>query len=198
MIDKLISSRARVEILKLFLFNPENSYYQRQISTLTHQPIQGVQREILKLESIGLIEKLIRGSRIYYKVNKSCPIFEDLKQILFKSVGIAEALKKDFKKAEKISFAFIYGSYAKGDENLSSDIDLFVIGSITSKELSTLISKPKRELGREINYAVFPFDEIKKRIKRKDHFLNDVMKGKKIFIIGSENELKRAIKSGQT
>lgn len=196
MINKLFSSKARVEILKLFLFNPESSFYQRQISILARQPLQSVQRELLKLESIGLIEKSVQGSRIYYKVNKSCPIFEDLKRIFFKSVGIAEVLKENFKNTEKINFAFIYGSYAKGEENLSSDIDLFIIGSITSKELSTLISKPKRELGREINYAVFPLNEIKSRIKRKDHFLNDVMKGKKIFIIGSENELKRAVKSG--
>ncbi len=195
MIGKLISSKARVEILKLFLFNPENSFYQRQISALTHQPIQGVQREMLKLVSIGLIEKTIQGSRIYYKVNKNCPIFEDLKRILFKSVGIAEVLRENFKKKGDIIFAFIYGSYAKGKEIMSSDIDLLIVGSITSRELSTLLSKPKRELSREINYAVFPIKEFKEKIRQKDHFLNAVLKDKKIFIIGNEDEFKRAVKS---
>jgi len=60
MIDKLFSSKARVEILKLFLFNPQDSFYQRQISAITHQPIRGVQREVAKLESIGLIENLFK------------------------------------------------------------------------------------------------------------------------------------------
>lgn len=190
MIDKLFSSKARVEILKLFLFNPDNGFYQRQISTITHQHIRGVQREVEKLHSLGLIEKSIQGNRIYYKVNRECPIFEELKSILFKSVGIAEVLKENLKKIDNIKIAFIYGSYAKGEENLLSDIDLFVIGSITSKELSRLLSKPKRELSREINYAVFPLHEFRKRMSLRDHFLSTVLKDKKIFIIGDEDELK--------
>lgn len=194
MIDKLFSSKARVEILKLFLFNPENSFYQRQISTLTHQPIRGVQREVDKLHSIGLLEKSTEGNRVYYKINKICPIIEELKSIFFKSVGIAEALKADLNE-KGIRFAFIYGSYAKGQENLLSDIDLMVIGDMSARELSGILSKPKRELMREINYTVFPSKEFIDRVRKKDHFLNSVLQEKKIFIVGSEDGLKSFIKS---
>ena len=139
MLNKLFSSKTRVEILKLFLFNANNSFYQRQISNLAAQPIRGVQREVDKLNKIGIIERSIQGNRIYYKINKKCPILEDLKNIFFKSVGIAEALKKNLKE-KGIKIAFIYGSYAKGEENLLSDIDLMVIGDISSKELSSILS----------------------------------------------------------
>lgn len=195
MIDRLFSSNARVEILKLFLFNPEDSYYQRQISTLTHQPIRAVQREVEKLQELGLIEKSIQGNRIYYKINKNCHIFEELKAILFKSVGIAETLKENLRKVKDIEIAFIYGSYAKGGESLLSDIDLMVIGAISSKKLSSLLSKPKSDLRRVINYAKYIPQEFKKRIRENDHFLSSVLKEKKIFIIGNENELKKIIGS---
>jgi len=194
MIDKLFSSKARVEILKLFLFNPEDSFYQREISAITHQPIRGVQREVEKFHSLGLIEKTTQGNRVYYKVNRNCPIFEELKNILFKSVGIAKVLKDNLKR-NGIKIAFIYGSYAKGEESLSSDIDLMVIGDISSRELSAILSKPKRELMREINYAVFPMQEFIKRIKQKDHFLKSVLKDKKMFIVGDNNALKAIIES---
>ena len=195
MINRLFSSRARVEILKLFLFNPDNSFYQRQISNLTSQSIRGVQRELENLQKIGLLKGTNQGNRIYYKVNKLCPIFEELKNILFKIAGIAEVLKRNLS-GSRIKIAFIYGSYARGGEGLLSDIDLMVIGDISSKELSTMISKPKKELMREINYAVFPAKEFIDRVRRKDHFLNSVLKDKKIFIIGDEHELKAVIKSG--
>lgn len=195
MLDKLFSSKSRVETLKLFLFNPEDSFYQRQISTLTNQPIRGIQREVEKLVRIGLLIESSQGNRIYYKVNKNCPIFEDLKRIFFKTVGIGDVLKGCLKESDFIKIAFIYGSYARGEENFLSDIDLLVIGSITSKELSSLLSKPKSELGREINYTVFSIPEIIERIKQKDHFLNSVLKERKIFIIGDEDELKEIIKS---
>ena len=53
----------------------------------------------------------------------------------FKSVGISEALKENLHD-KQIKIAFIYGSYARGEESLLSDIDLMIIGDISSKELS--------------------------------------------------------------
>ena len=179
MIDKLFSSKARVEILKLFLFNPNSEFYQRQISTLTDQPIRGVQREVEKLNSIGLLEKSKQGNRVYYRVNKNFPVMEELKNMLFKSLGIAEALN-DSIKAKGIRFAFIYGSYAEGQASLLSDIDLMVIGDISAKELSNKLSKPKEELMREINYIIFQSDEFMEKVNKKDHFINSVLKEKKI------------------
>ncbi len=196
MLEKLFSSRARVDVLKLFLLNPDNSYYQRQISTITRKSIRGVQRELENLQKLSLIEKSIEGNRIYYKANRKCPIFEELKRIFFKSAGIAEVLKSSLK-GKRIKSAFIYGSYAKGQESLLSDIDLMVIGDISSKELSGILSDPKKELMREINYAVFPTREFINKAKKKEHFLNSVLNDKKIFIIGDENELKELIESRQ-
>jgi len=196
MLNKLFSSKTRVEILKLFLFNANNSFYQRQISNLTAQSIRGVQREVDKLNRMGLIERSIQGNRIYYKVNKKCSIIEDLKNIFFKSVGIAEALKESLKE-KGIKIAFIYGSYAKGEESLLSDIDLMVIGDISSKEFSSILSKPKKELMREINYVVFSLNEFINKAIQKDHFINSVLKNKKIYIVGNEDELKDLIKSRQ-
>jgi len=194
MLDILFSSKTRVEVLKLFLFNPDNSFYQRQISHLTHLPIRGIQREVDKLLRIGILEKSMQGNRVYYKVNRRCPIIEELKNILFKTVGIQEALKNNLKKKD-IKVAFIYGSYAKGEEDLLSDIDLMIIGDVSLKEISSILSKPKEELKREINYVVFSPQEFIDRFKHKDHFLLSVLKEKKIFILGDENELKRFIKS---
>lgn len=189
MLDKLFSSKTKVEILKLFLFNPDNSFYQRQISELINQSIRGVQRELEKFQEIGLIQSSSQGNRIYYRVNKKCPIFEDLRSIFLKTAAIAEVLKDNLNKKD-IRIAFIYGSYAKGEENFSSDLDLMVIGDISSKVLSSILSEPKRKLMREINYTVFSPKEFAKRKKDNDHFIKSVLKGRKIFIIGDRNELK--------
>jgi predicted nucleotidyltransferase len=190
MLEELFSSKARIEILKLFLFNPEKRYYMRQISKLSEQSIRGVQREIEKLKNIDLLEESIEGNRNYYQVNKDCPIYEDLKRIFLKTVGLGETLRKHLEKTEDVKIAFIYGSFARGEENASSDIDLLVIGSISAKKLSSLLSKPKKELGREVNYAVYSLQEYRKRIKQKDHFLKEVLGKDKIFLIGNDEELK--------
>ena len=161
----------------------------------SRQPIRAVQREVKKLENIGLLKKTAIGNRIYYKADKSWPIYEELKGIIFKSLGVAEALKTGLAVSDNVMFAFIYGSYAVNKESSSSDIDLMVIGDISSKGLSGILRKPKAELSREINYAVFKPTEFKSKVNNKNHFLSVVLKQKKIFIIGSENELKRFIRS---
>ena len=43
MLELLFSSSARVKILTLFLLNPENRFYQREIGGLTGLPIRAVQ-----------------------------------------------------------------------------------------------------------------------------------------------------------
>ncbi|GAI22592.1 unnamed protein product [marine sediment metagenome] len=70
-----------------------------------------------------------------------------------------------------------------------------VIGGISSKELSSILSKPKKELMREINYVVFSLNGFINKAMQKDHFINSVLKNKKIYIVGSEDELKGLIKS---
>ncbi len=196
MLDELFSSKARVEILKLFIFNPQDRFYQRQISLQSKQPIRAVQREVEKLEKIGLIKKSATGNRIYYGVNRSCPIYGELKGIIFKTSGIAIVLKTELARSKNIVSAFIYGSYAEDKEGPSSDIDLMIIGNISSREISKILSGSKIELSREINYATFNPEEFIAKVRGRDHFLNTVLKRKKIFIIGSESELKRLIESG--
>ncbi len=194
MLNKLFSSRTKAEILKLVLFNPDTSFYQRQISQLIGQSLRGVQRELSRFQEIGLVQGSRQGNRIYYRVNKKCPIFEDLRNIFLKTAGIAEVLKDNLSKKD-IRIAFIYGSYAKGRENFLSDLDLMVIGNISSKVLSSLLSEPKRKLMREINYAVFSPQEVVKRKKAKDHFIESILRGRKVFILGDENKLKALVKS---
>jgi len=191
MLNELFSSKARVEILKLFIFEPGEKFYQRQLSSRSGQPIMAVQREVKKLEKIGLLKKSIAGNRIYYSVDKTCPIYAELKGMIFKTSGIAEILKAGITGLKNISFAFIYGSYAGGKEGPLSDIDLMVVGELSSRELSKILSKAKAELSREINYAIFKPAEFKDKVKNNDHFLNTVLKQKKMFIVGSEDGFKR-------
>jgi len=195
MMEKLFSSKARVEILKLFLFNAPDSYYQSQISSLTRQPIRAVQRELERLTNIGLIAKSVQGNRFYYKVNTRCPIFGELKSIFFKTMGLAKVLKVHLTEKEDIKIAFIYGSYAKGDENLMSDIDLMVIGNISSRRLSSVLAETKKELGREINFVMFTKREFRQKVKSRDHFIDSVLNDKKIFLVGNRDELKKATRS---
>jgi len=190
MLKALFSSKTRIQLLKLFLLNPEESFYQRQIEHKLYLSIRAIQREIRNLCSIGLLSERISGNRNYYSLNKNHPLRSELKNIILKASGIADILSRRLASNQNIELAFIYGSFAKDKENLLSDIDLFIIGNISGRALSSLLSKEKQNLNREINFALYSKEEFLKRLKQNNHFITSVIKNKKIFIVGNEHDLK--------
>ncbi|MBF0494435.1 MAG: hypothetical protein HQL28_04820 [Candidatus Omnitrophica bacterium] len=196
MLEKLFSSRARVDILKLFLFNRGGFFYQRQIENLTSQPIRAVQREIKKLLLIGIIRKKEMGKRTYYELDDGCAIVPELKKMFLKTELVPDDIKKRFAGVGSIKYAFIYGSYADSKEGFDSDLDVMIIGESSGREISKLLSGMKLGIGREINYSVFSLKEINNRLASKDNFITGVFGKPKIFIAGNENEFRKTFAAG--
>lgn len=194
-IDQLFTSKARVELLKLFLMNPERDYYLREAAGLTGLPVNAVQREVAKLEKSGLLEKNARGNRVYLRANRNSPIFEEMRSIIMKTVGLGDSLSQALADgADKIEAAFIFGSVARREDSVLSDIDLLVVGFISGRELSSLISSVRKSIGREINQLAMTPAELRKRVKDKDHFLTTVLKQQKMFLVGDDSVLKALAK----
>ncbi|MCX6560782.1 MAG: hypothetical protein NTZ26_09760 [Candidatus Aminicenantes bacterium] len=81
------------------------------------------------------------------------------------------------------------GCGSEGEETAGSDLDLFIVGSITLRALTPKLSGLAEEIGREINPFAITVEELRDRIERKDHFVSRVLASPKLFVIGDENEL---------
>jgi len=195
MLNELFSSEARVKILKLFLFNSKNRFYQREIALKTNLAIRAVQRETENLGKIGIIKRSEDGNRAYYAVDENCTVIPELKALFAKTSGVGDVIKQYLtKQKNELKFAFIYGSYAKNTENMNSDIDLFVVGSISSRKLSSITSEISEDLKREINYTLFSEEEFKKKLMQKNHFVANVIKNAKVFVVGGVDDLEELVK----
>jgi len=191
----LFGSGARVKILRLLLLNPHERYYQRQLAQILSLPVRSVQQEIPHLEKLMIILSEEDGNRRYLRANRQCPIFPELQRIFLKASDVAAALQTYLKRhQDSIRAAFIYGSYAKGQEESWSDIDLMVIGDIQNRILGSLIFDARKGVNRELNYLHYTPEEFRNKAKAKDHFLIDVLEGKKVFVVGDERELAKLVK----
>jgi predicted nucleotidyltransferase len=184
MLKRLFSSKTRVNLLTLFLSNPEQMYFAREIERLTGDDFHGIVRELKNLEKMGLLTGKKDKNRIQYYVNKKFPIYDEIKTIFFKTVGLEGLLKEKLSKFSGIEMAFIYGSYAKGEENSESDIDLLIVGNVNDMKLSEAIRVVEKQLNREINYIVYNRGEFNRRRKEGDGFLLRVLKDKRIILKG--------------
>lgn len=89
-LEVLFSSTARVQILRLFLSNPDRQFYQREIERETGQPIRAVQREAERLQSIGLLRRTEEGNRVFYGLDPDFALKDELVALFAKAAGAGE------------------------------------------------------------------------------------------------------------
>lgn len=188
-ISNIFKSKTRRELFRLYFTNPDNEYYLRGLERILDIPVSMVRSELLRLEKEGLFISRKKGNLVYFSLNKSYPLFDEFKSIVFKTVGIQGLLRQAFQKIKGVEIAFIYGSFAKNEEKASSDIDLLVVGKPDEDSLVREINQLEKVLKREINYTLYTGNEFKKRKKQKDGFILDVMSSKKIFLTGKTDDL---------
>jgi DNA-binding transcriptional ArsR family regulator len=188
-IRSLISSKIRIEILKILALSPESSFNINELSRRTEFSIRGVDKELKNLFSGGILTRIVSGNQHRYQLDPSCPIHKEIKGIIIKTVGITHVLKKELKPVEKeIERAFIYGSFASGDYGNDSDVDLFIVSELSGLKLAELLGPAQNEIGRSINISQFSPAEYDSRKRQNDHFITRVLEGPKITVFGLTNE----------
>jgi predicted nucleotidyltransferase len=190
----LFASPTMARLLTVFLTHAEKDFYQKELAEATGAGLYTVQRELARLDKAGLVTRMPRGNRVYYRANRAHPAFEDLKRAILKTSGLGEALRAALASlADRVRVAFIYGSFARGEEKAGSDIDILLVGDLSLREASTVLGPAGRELGREFNPAVYPPDEFKTKVAEGHPFLTELLKGEKIYLVGDEHEIESIV-----
>lgn len=185
--------KVRRKLLSLFLLNPENSYYFREITKLIDAGSGAVHRELANLVEAEIITRRKVGNQTRYQANGDSNIYSELHGLLVKTSGIRELIEQSLEKLRsRIAVAFIYGSFADGSVKANSDVDLMVIGDLSFQEIVTTLHDAQQQLGRDINPAVYTPESFKAR--KESGFIQGVLNGRKLFLIGGENELEEMVR----
>lgn len=187
-------TKNRAALLRLFLTNPEQSFYMQEIGRILNKKPGTFQRTLNKMVEEGILISEYRANVRYFKANKDYPLYRELKSIIFKTVGVIGSIKEILEKIGTVQYSFIYGSYARGKEKYLSDIDLVIVGHVDEDKLIKELDRLEESLKREINYKLYTQGNFKKMIKNKDPFLLEILNDKKIMIMGYENELREVFK----
>ena len=153
-----------------------------------------LQRELAALAEADIIVRVRDGNRVRFEANDQCPFLPELRGLLFKTAGLVEVIVRVLMPLTKrIQCAFIHGSAARSQERSSSDIDLVLIGNVSSREAAKALRKAEQSLGRPVNPAIYSQDELREKLRARNHFLTSVLKRERVFVIGGPNELEEAL-----
>lgn len=192
--SNVLFTKVQKLILKLLYLNPHADFSTNEIIRLSKSGTGAVQRELEKLTSAGLITAKKLANQKRYQANQHLPYYSELRSIIIKTFGLADVLSEQLKLslAAKIKIAFIYGSFAKQTDTQHSDIDLMLIGDdLTYIDIFDVLKDTEISLGHKINPSCYTALEWAKKYKKGNHFTQQVMEQPKIFLIGTEDELKK-------
>jgi len=188
----VLFGRTRSAVLALLYSRTDRPFYTREIAREAGTSVGAVQRELKNLTKIGLIVRSSVGNQVFYQVNRDAPVFLEMRALVNKTIGVFSVLRSVLEPLSKrIVVAFVYGSVARAEETAQSDIDLMVIGDAKLDVVLSRLSDVERAIGRPINPTVYAIAEFKSKLANGNHFVNAVLKGKKVFLLGDEDELRK-------
>ena len=185
--------KGRRNVLAALFANPQREMYLREIIAAVGTGAGQVQRELENLRRARLVLRERKGKQVYYRPDPQAPIFEELKSIVLKTFGVADALREALSpQASKIEAAFIYGSIASEEDTAASDIDLLVVSDrVAASDLAERLAAVEDRLKRRVSLLVYGRREFRQRLREGHPFLTRVLERPKIMLIGDEHGLAR-------
>ncbi len=188
----VLFSKTQRQVLGLLFGAPDKSYYANEIVRHAGVGSGTVQRELEKLTGAGLLTVSQVGNQKHYQANRQSPIFEELRGIVIKTFGLSDTLRSGLSGfAQRIKAAFIYGSVAKATDTASSDIDLMIVSpDLSYAEVMARLAEAESRVGRTINPTLYKPGEFARKRAEDNAFVNRVLEQPRIFLIGTEYDLR--------
>ncbi|MFA5652302.1 MAG: hypothetical protein WC933_02975 [Candidatus Paceibacterota bacterium] len=190
MLGTIFGSEARVKIMRLFLFNPEEIFDLDMISDKSKVSHDTAKKEISILEKAKLIKnksfrkllkrkinrkiKEVKVSSKGFYLNQDFSYITALKQLLIKTKTLEGGeIVRRLSRAGKLKLVIVAGVFTQDKD---SRVDMFVVGNnINKSSLSNVIKSIEAELGRELTYVFFETQDYQYRLGMYDKLVRDVL-----------------------
>lgn len=175
----------RQRALGWLLLHPDDGVHVRELARLTGTSAGSLHRELARLAEAGLLTRSERGNQVLYQANRACPVFAELAGLFRKTGGLADVLRAALLGlADRIRFALVFGSVARGAETSLSDVDVLVVGEADFAEVVMALHPCQEVLGREVNPVVYSEAEWRARVDRDDPFVRDILQNPVMLLLG--------------
>ena len=132
MLGELITSKTRLRLLIKFFISQANRGYLNGLASEMGESTNSIRKELNHLHNAGYLEKVKSNKKIEYKANVKHPLFDVLKKVVFKHLGLEEIVETVLERMGNVQEIILVGDYAKGID--SGKIEVFLIGNSLDME----------------------------------------------------------------
>lgn len=159
MLDTLISSKTRLNLLIRFFLNLANKSHLRGIANDLNESTNSIRLELNNLTEAGYLIKRKEKNKINYLANNKHPFFNILVDLVRKHTGIESIISNIVSSIESLKSIYVIGDYALGID--SGKIKIYIEGKITDdKYINEVIAKTEQKINRKITLLneIDPFE----------------------------------------
>lgn len=153
MLETIIRSKTRLNLLIKFFVNIANKGYLNSLANELGESTNSVRKELNNLSQAGYLIKKDYKNKILYSANNKHPLFEVLQSIVRKHLGIEDIIKKVLNNIGDIDKIILLGDYARGLD--SGTIEVLIVGNTINKSyLDNIQPKIEKEIKRKVNFMI--------------------------------------------
>ena len=181
---------ATLRLLTHFLLHPEQRLHLRALRAHTGLGMGSLQRELARLEGLGLLSRAERDGRVYYEAVPDHPSWGAFRTLVREHGDPADVLREALSGVEGIRAAFVFGSTVRGDTRPDSDVDVLIVEEgMPLAAIGRATAEVQSLLDREVDVKRFTPASLARRLAEGSAFVCDVLAGPKAWLIGSESAL---------
>ena len=151
MLNQLITSKTRLRLLIKFFISQTNKGYLNGLANEMGESTNSIRKELNHLYDAGYIKKIKNENKIEYKVNSKHPLYETLKKVVFKHLGLEDIVETVISKMGNVKKIIVIGDYAEGID--SGNIEVFLIGDdLNFNYISQLEEKIEKLINRKVSF----------------------------------------------
>jgi predicted nucleotidyltransferase/predicted transcriptional regulator len=154
-------------------------FHVRDLSRMLNYDVSLVSKNLKKIEQMGLVRREDVGNLVFYQANMDSVLLRHMK-ICFTLIELNDLVQK-IRPVSNISI--LYGSCAKGEDTLESDIDLF-IEAIEKGTVQNIINDVQKRILRTLSPVIVTPEESYHMKMTDKNFYSSIHEG----IILSEGE----------
>jgi len=167
MLEKLFTSKTRIQVLLKLFLNPKVSSYLRELAAEFKVSPACIKGELDGLAGAGYLERRQQGRSVYFRANTDHPFFPEIHSIVRKYIGIDRIVEHLMGALSPIESVYILDDYALGKD--SGIIDLLIVGSPPRNLLDGTRDGVEKKINRKIRIMILLPDEFE---RDRDLYLN--------------------------
>ena len=187
-----LRSKARQRLLAYYFTNPAARHHLRDLADRLSIYPSNLSRELRRLERDGVFRSEVNGRQKHFRLNREYPLFREVRGIVAKTIGAVPLIAQSIKTIEGVEEAYLYGPFARNQQDAASDIDVLVIGTPRGEALAEAKRKLERQLRREVNYTLLSRKEFESRRTQNDAFLESAWHSRRVSLVSPREKAQAA------